>query len=297
MMTTKRNLTLLLAALLLVFGLFAGSCGTADPAAAQGNPGGVCSNATLSGNYGAFERGTFIAVPEESPLPPAPFPYALVGVATFASGTITAYGPASLGGTQIPEITYTGTYTVSADCTVTGTVTSSMGVSFGFEGPITGSGMQQEIHTIDTNAPFVGAGTFKKIPETACSVATLKGPYGVFGQGTDVSGPPPAPGFDPPFPGAHAGILVADGVGKMSGKDTDDVAGMALPTTFDIAYTVSSDCVVTLTITDTIEMPNGTTMSTTIDESGVITGEGNSQEVHSIITDPGWVFVDTLKKQ
>lgn len=122
---------------------------------------------------------------------------------------------------------------------------------------------------------------------TVCSVASLQGSYALYGQGT-ITGE--IPGFPPPpFPTNHVGIANFDGAGNFSGSETASVNGFAGPATFTGTYNVNPDCTVTATLTNSLGL--------TANESGVISGNGQFQEIHLIVTNEGWVFDETLKKQ
>lgn len=278
MINTRQSLALLLGALVLVLGVFAVSCG-GDPAAAQDPPPG-CSNATLNGNYGVFEQGTFIGpIPEGLPFPPPPFPYAVEGVATFTDGNIAAYGPGNVDGI-FAETTYTGTYNVSADCTVSGEIKSlATGITFGFEGTITGSGMQREIHYIDVNAPFVGAGMFQRTPQGGCSLQTLKGTY----VNLEMGSVPSVPAFL-----ALSATATYDGKGDLSGTATLNNNGVSKTDPYTATYEVNADC----RYSDEITFEGQTSHRV-----GIIMGEGIDQEVHVIYADPGIVATGMLEKK
>jgi hypothetical protein len=120
-----------------------------------------------------------------------------------------------------------------------------------------------------------------------CSLATVQGSYVVFGQGT-ITGP--LPGFPPPpFPTNHTGIVSFDGAGNFTGSEMASVDGMAGPATFTGTYNVNPNCTVTAELTNSLGL--------TTHEWGAISGSGALQEVHLIVTDAGWVFDETLKKQ
>lgn len=76
----------------------------------------ACSNATLSGSYGATLTGTVSGLPFA----------ALDTVTSDGNGNITGTGTISLNGTIIPS-TFTATYTVNPDCT--GSFSSSSGTT------------------------------------------------------------------------------------------------------------------------------------------------------------------------
>jgi hypothetical protein len=251
---------------------------------------GKCSLATLQGNYGAWEQGTVI-VDLGAPFPTAPFPVALTGIATFdGKGNFGGTATASFGGVPIVGETFAGTYIVNGDCTYSDTFTAPGFPTLHRAGTITGEGMDQQLQIIYTDAWLVAFGTLRKTVPWGCSLSTLSGTYEVFGQGTDTG--VTIGGLTPPFPAAHVGIFTADGAGHMFGYDTWKVDVVAAPTTFTIKYTVNPNCTASFTITDSMGP-----VTMTIHEAGTITGLGQTQEVHNIITDEGWVFADTAKRQ
>ena len=171
---------------------------------------------------------------------------------------------------------------MSPDCIVTGQHTDAYGETLHYVGPITGDGPLQEIHFVVTDPGFVAAGTSKKMPAGGCSVATLKGYYGLFGQGTVTA-------YNPPAPITHAGSLTYDGKGKFAGSDTIALNSSIVPDQFTGTYTVSQDCTISVEI-------NSTAVGV-VHQLGRITGEGKNREVHLIVTDPGFLFLETTRKQ
>ena len=120
-----------------------------------------------------------------------------------------------------------------------------------------------------------------------CSLATMQGSYALFGQGT-ITGS--LTGFrPPPFPTNHSGIVIFDGAGNFSGSEVASVGGSIVPATFTGTYIVNPDCTASAELTNSLGL--------TIHEVGTISGNGAFQEVHLIVTDAGWVFNETLKKQ
>lgn len=258
-----------------------------SPAAATSeNDGGKCSLATLKGSYGALEQGTVVG--QIPGFPPPPWPAVNSAIATYdGAGNVSGTNTASFGGVIVPG-TFAGTYTVNRDCTYSTEFTAlPLGVVLHETGTITGRGMFQEIHLMYTDPFLVATGTAKKIAPEGCSLATFKGKYALFGEGT-ITGQ--IPGFPPPpFPAAHIGIFAADGAGNFSGADTNSIAGMVVPGTFTGTYTVGPDCTESATIT--------TSLGLVVHETGTITGPNGHQEIHKIVTDAGWVFADTAKRQ
>jgi hypothetical protein len=112
-----------------------------------------------------------------------------------------------------------------------------------------------------------------------CSVATLKGSYGLVEQGTvvvDIG----MPGLPPvPFPSANVAIVTYDGAGTLTATYRATFGGVPLPPgSVTGTYTVGADC----TYTDTVP-------SVMMQRAGVIVGTGTNQEVRTISTVP-WVI-------
>jgi hypothetical protein len=256
-----------------------------------------CSQATLKGTYGDLEQGTVVM---DVGFGTPPFPVALSAIVTYdGEGNVSAKSTAAFNGVTITGGA-TGTYAVNPDCTYSDEMTPyPSGPVSHHAGIITGEGLSQQVDFVYTDPWLVAFGTLRKTQPWACSLRTLKGTYEWFGQGTDTSTTIPIPGFpSPPFPLAHVGISTADGAGHFSGHDVEKVDGAATPTTFTATYTVNPDCTVSFTITDIVPIPPPIgPFTTTIHETGTITGWGDSQEVHVIMTDAGYVFVDTVKRQ
>ncbi len=113
-------------------------------------PPGGCSLASLGGTYEVFGQGTM------------PFP-----VAHSATLNVDGKGSFSGGGTQnvdgaVVPGTFTGTYTVDADCGVSFVITLDSGQVVHESGTITGVGAFQEVHSIVIDAGFVFADALKK---------------------------------------------------------------------------------------------------------------------------------------
>ena len=112
-----------------------------------------------------------------------------------------------------------------------------------------------------------------------CSLATLKGTYGVLEQGTIL----------PSFPVVLAANATYDGAGRESGTFTANINGLPVTGTFTGTYTVASDCTYT---EEFVATPPGVSLHV----SGVITGEGIFREIHYIYTDHDRVVFGTAKK-
>jgi hypothetical protein len=245
----------------------------------------TCSPATLKGTYGVWEQGTFLA--QLPGLPTPPFPVVNVVIASYdGAGNFSGKYTASYGGVTVPG-TFSGTYTVNADCTYSDQFTPSPGAgALHHAGTITGGALSQQINYIYTDPLLVAWGTARRTPPGGCSLATVKGAYGLSGQGTITAQMPGLP--PPPVPVAHSGIYTSDGAGSFSGDDTMSFDGTIMPDTFTATYAVNHNCTVSAAITTSLGV---------LKEVGTITGFGTFQEVHTIITNAGWVFADTAKEQ
>ncbi len=235
-----------------------------------------CSLATLNGSYGFFG---------EAPASIYGTPLAVSGIIRFdGHGNLTGDSVDNVGGSGgSPVSGFSGTYTVSPDCTYSGAHTGEGGDTLHFVGKIAGEGMSQEMRFVVTDPGWVALGTVKKIPPGGCSLASLQGSYALFGQGLITA-------YDPAAPFAHVGTVTFDGAGNFVGSDTIMLNGTEVPDTFTGTYTVTQECQSSAEI-------NSTAVGV-IHELGWIVGTGESQEVRRIETDPlGFVFYDALRKQ
>ena len=240
-------------------------------AAGWAAPPRTCSLATLNGTYGFYGQGVLMTQP---------------AMRVVTNGTITFDGKGNLTGESIgaaegvgaaPPGSFTGTYGVNPDCTYWGEHSGMQ-----FTGTIADRGSNQVLHFVVTNPGFVVLGEDKPVPAGGCSPATLKGSYALYGEGTIAVGGPPAPMV-------HVGTANYDGAGNAWGSDTIMFAGgPPVNDTWTATYTVTSDCTVSLEISSTVGV---------VHEVGRIVGEGESREVHLIVTDPGWMVQETTVRQ
>ncbi len=244
----------------------------------------ACSLATLQGTYGFSEQGTYVG--KIALFPPGPFPVALAGIITYdGAGNLSGTYTGSFGG-YIASAPFTGTYNVDSDCSYSDQFSPGPGLTLHTAGSISGEGMFQEIHYMDTDAGIVLSGTSWKVPPQGCSLETLKGSYALFGQGTISQLVFSLPSFRT----ARTGIVTFDGAGNFSGKLTASANGLIVPdVTFTGTYTVDPDC------TTTAEIHNS--LGQTAHEFGPISVNGQFQEVHLVVTDALWVFNEVAKKQ
>jgi hypothetical protein len=235
---------------------------------------------TLKGTYGYIAQGAAV-VPT---IPPTIPEYSNLGV---ISGIITYDGNGNHSGESFSNIggfllagTFTGTQIVNPDCTFSGQhVSNTDGSISTFWGTITGYGLTQEIHFIDTDLFYVVYGTDYKIPGQ-CSLSTLEGRYAFFGQGTRADN----------ALATRVGIITYDGQGNLAGNGKLALNGnAAVPDTFTGTYTIAANCTVWAQINDSAFLP------ATFTEVGRITRGGT--EVDLIIADPGFVFAEAMRKQ
>jgi hypothetical protein len=108
-----------------------------------------------------------------------------------------------------------------------------------------------------------------------CSVATLKGSYGVVEQGTIVM--PGVMGLPVGSPTANVALVTYDGAGNLSATYQASYAGMPLSGSLQGTYRVDADC----TYYDSVP-------TVRLERKGTIVGEGMMQEIHAIYTVP-WI--------
>ncbi len=121
-------------------------------------------------------------------------------------------------------------------------------------------------------------------PPGNCSLATLKGAYGIIEQGTilvDFGAPFPSV----PYQGVVAGLANYDGAGNLTVTYTASFGGLVSPGTSSGTYVVNPDC----TYSDVIP-------ATDSHRQGTITGAGMSQEIRTMYTDSWVVGYGTRQK-
>lgn len=251
----------------------------ASPLMAQmnGTDSRQCSLATLKGSYGFYGQtpATLVTDPVMR--------VAIVGIIRYdGKGHLSGESIDNVEGSGAGAATpFEGTYTVNPDCTYSGQHTSG-GETLHFVGTITGSGMLQETRFVVTDPGWVALGFEKKIQPAGCSLATLKGNYALFGEGTIT-------GMTPPAPISHVGTIAFDGTGNFFGSDTTMLSGAMFPDQFTGTYTVTEECMVTANIHSDV--------AGDVQEAGWIVGEGKAMEEHLIVTNPGFMFVEATRKQ
>jgi hypothetical protein len=121
--------------------------------------------------------------------------------------------------------------------------------------------------------------------DDVCSVASLKGSYGIQSTGSIVA-------LGPIGPIAEAGTIAFDGAGAVSSITTVSLGGQILPnrTSLSGSYTVNADCTGDLAVI--LPVPGGTTTSTS---HFVIVDHG--KEIRLVNTGTGRVIVGNARKQ
>ncbi len=218
------------------------SLAIAKPGAAQN----TCTNASFTGPYGYTITG--VVVNSDA---------SFYSVAE--SGTVTADGNGNLRGSntfseagQIKSQTFTGTYTVSSDCTGTVTTNDSSGPAH-FSIVIVDNG--QQILFIESD-PGVAVSGSAKPQATNCTTQTINGLYGyaITGWTFDSSGN--GWGY------AESGKVLADGLGGLSSVATASQQGAIASGTGSGTYSVNEDC------TGTVTFSNGAHLNFTLVGSG-----------------------------
>jgi hypothetical protein len=113
-----------------------------------------------------------------------------------------------------------------------------------------------------------------------CSLATLRGRYMLYGQGTAFIGTPQV-GQE-----ADIGIFTADGKGKAVGSVTFSLNGKIFRTKFTGTYLINADCTATVIIQDDF--------GEVLHEEGVIFPDG--KEFRFIETDPGQLIARVARR-
>lgn len=116
---------------------------------------GSCTASNISGRYGTMIQGSAPAL--------SPLPAASVGITVLDGGMISGSDTLSLGGQIIPR-TFTGTYTVTPDCSFSATITVQTGVPglvVNLKGVVVNGG--QEAIFVETDPGTIFTGTAKRI--------------------------------------------------------------------------------------------------------------------------------------
>jgi hypothetical protein len=128
-----------------------GACGAASPASEHANRAraqAACSNATLTGTYGAQNQGYSLAGADGTALA-SPAPLTAINLLTLdGNGNISRTGTQNTGGTVTPN-DLSGTYSVNADCTFSIIFKTASGGLNHVSGVITNGGAEAFVTAAD----------------------------------------------------------------------------------------------------------------------------------------------------
>lgn len=223
----------MLAALLLA----ASGCSNGSSEAQAG-----CSVRSLQGAYIYAQDGFNVAGETASQRTP----FAQSGREVFnGDGTMSGVGTGNFNG-EIARVTYSGTYTVDADCSGTVTFTDGEGVVSHYDIFLADGGAELGFVQTDANVVTAAFQRRRASSDGPCSLASLRGNYVYAGDGFVVAGE----GSTQRTPFATAGREVYGGDGTLSGSDTTSTNGVSERTTYTATYTVNADCTGTYTYDD-----------------------------------------------
>jgi hypothetical protein len=190
---------------------------------------GQCSNASLAGKYGFSAGG----------LDKHGNPIGLLGyINANGKGTFTGTETGSDDGSVFKNVPLTGTYSIKSDCTGTGTSKLKGQTTNHFTLVVVSGG--KNLQFLSTDAPNVQSGTVQAQGKATCTVAGLKGNFGIEANGLFIG------------VGAVAldGLFVLDGKGNVSGTESGSIAGSIFTAqAVSGTYTVAANCTGTLTFT------------------------------------------------
>jgi hypothetical protein len=211
---------------------------------------GQCSNANVTGKYGYAGGG----------LDKGGNPIRVIGYFNAnGKGTFKGNETGSDGGSIVTNLPVTGTYSVNSDCTGSGTITPKGGKVSHFTLVVLSGG--KNLQYLTTDAPNVQAGSAQAQGKATCTVAGIKGNFGIEAGGVFVG--VGAVAFD--------GLFTLDGKGTVSGTESGSIAGSIFTKQpVSGSYTVTSFCTGTMTL-----MVDGQTEHT----SFVVTNDGQSLQV------------------
>lgn len=192
-----------------------------------------CSAASLKGAYIYAQDGFLVAGETASER----IPFAQAGREVFnGDGTMSGFATANFNG-ETARLTYSGAYTVAADCTGAVTFTDGGGAVSHYDVFLEDGGA--EFGFVQTD-PGVVTAAFQRRRAVggACSLASLQGAYVYAGSGFEVAGD----GSSQRVPFATAGREIYDGAGGISASDTTTTNGVAERSAYSATYTAAADC-------------------------------------------------------
>jgi hypothetical protein len=165
----------------------------------------ACSNGSLTGSYGFAINGTSNGNPIT----------AVGQIKTNGNGTIAGLETISENGTLGNLLEVLGTYAIKSNCTGTMTIQAAGHSKQNFSVTVISGG--QQIEMVQTDSGTTELGTAQAQGSKACSLAGVKGVYGLQGEGTEIGVGPLALG----------GQIILRGDGTLSGTETLSINGSA----------------------------------------------------------------------
>lgn len=200
-----------------------------------------CTLATVNGNYAVATAGQQAGA----------YQVAVFRMTSDGNGNLTGAGSESINGTISSNVTMTGTYTVSANCAFTSTITDSIGNTVNISGAISQAGAQ--ILGVSTDAAVLQYTAYRQ-HLTSCTVANAAGNYTFQVQGLSSA-------FGPSL---QTGQLSVDSTGKGVSSAVANFSGTVVTLTSKAIFSVNSDC----SFTSIAKYSNGTT-STSFGVAGI----------------------------
>ena len=223
--------------------LVTGSDATYSYSGSGNNQPAACSTSLLSGSYAFTSTGFAFSGSAISAVGDA------TGVLQFdGKGNVTVDLFQSTNGTPNSEATASGTYSVSSNCLGTANLTDTKGNAFGMSLSLSGGNTTATTDlfvTLARASKEILAGSAHTVATETCSAASLTGAYALTMTGRAVSSS-----------GTFAGGFQSDGTATFDGQgkvtltgtsNTNLAAGKSF--TYTGAYTVSSNCLGSVTIT------------------------------------------------
>jgi hypothetical protein len=193
-----------------------------------------CSVGSLKGAYIYAQDGFNVAGEMASQRTP----FAQSGREVFdGNGAMSGVGTGNYNG-EVARVSYSGTYTIDADCSGAVTFTDGQGVVSHYDIFLENGGAEFGFVQTDANVVTAAFQRRRASSDKPCSLASLKGNYVYAGDGFVVAGE----GSTQRSPFATAGREVYGGDGSISGSDTTSTNGVIERTTYTATYTVNSDC-------------------------------------------------------
>jgi len=214
----------------------------AAPMAARTISGGTCSNSNLNFTYtftlsgrGISSAGAFNGS------------FQGIGKAIFdGMGNVTLAGTANTNLAQGQAFSYSGTYSISSDCS--GTLTFTTGSAATFTLVVWNNGTQFSM--VGSDAAYVYSAGGSSFNTPVCATPTLSGEYTFTASGFTVSGTTQTGSQD------EAGVFHFDGQGNVTAKYTDTQGGaMPVSETATGNYTVTGGCQASATLADAAGKP------------------------------------------